>query len=515
MMKIRLSGQSPASYRGPLLVVGTMENPRLDQGVLAELDRASKGWVKRLLASGDFRGKSGEIMVQRTMGALASGRLMLVGLGKKEQFKLEGWRAAVSRAAQACRGLRVEGFAVSLPEPPQPGLGKEAMTVAAVEGALLGLYRFTGYKKELPDEQDPKEMVLLPGGRTGDRLAKAVQEAALVCEAVYWVRDLVSQPSNHLTPGRLAEQATLMAKSVGLQCAVLQEDELRSLNMGGLLGVASGSQEPPRLIVLEHGKGFKASPTVALVGKGITFDSGGISLKPAEKMDQMKDDMAGGAVVLGVMQAAARLKLPVHLVGVIPATENMPSGSAYKPGDVLTTMSGKSIEVTNTDAEGRVILADALTYALRFKPELIIDLATLTGACIVALGDQIAGLMGTHPKAMERLREASELTGEDVWPLPLKEEYDELIKSDVADVKNSGGREAGAIQGGLFLKKFVGETPWLHLDIAGPVWTDKDRSYRPKGATGFGVRLLVEFLKNYRDRPSAIRDGRSGRRKGQ
>ncbi len=498
MMKIRISGQSPGSYRGPVLVVGTAENPRPDKGVLWDLDRASKGWIRRLLALGDFKGKPGEILVQRTMGALAPGRLMLVGLGKTEKLTLEHWRAAVSKAAQACRTLSVEEFGVSLQDPPNLELGKEAMAAAAVEGALLGLYRFKGYKKEASEDTDPGQMVLLPGGRPGGRMARVVEEAVSVCEAVYWVRDLVSQPSNHLTPRDLAQQAALMAKSEGVHCTVLEEDQLRSLNMGGILGVASGSQEPPRLIVLEYGKGFKASPTLALVGKGITFDSGGISLKPAEKMDQMKDDMAGGAVVLGVLKAVAKLKLPLHLVGVIPATENMPSGSAYKPGDVLTSFSGKSIEVSNTDAEGRVILADALSYSLRYKPDLIIDLATLTGACIVALGDQIAGLMGTHQEAMEKLRKASEITGEDVWPLPLKEEYEELIKSDVADVKNAGGREAGAIQGALFLRKFVGETPWIHLDIAGPVWTDKDRPYRPKGATGFGVRLLVEFLKNYR-----------------
>ncbi|MEJ5375506.1 MAG: leucyl aminopeptidase [bacterium] len=498
MMKIRISGQSPGSYRGPVLVVATAENPRPDKGVLWDLDRASKGWIRRLLALGDFKGKPGEILVQRTMGALAPGRLMLVGLGKMEKLTLEDWRAGVSKAAQACRSLSVEEFGVSLQDPPNLQLGKEAMASAAVEGALLGLYRFKGYKKEASEDTDPRQMVLLAGGRPGGRMARVVEEAVSVCEAVYWVRDLVSQPSNHLTPRGLAEQAALMAKSEGVHCTVLEEDQLRSMNMGGILGVASGSKEPPRLIVLEYGKGFKASPTLALVGKGITFDSGGISLKPAEKMDQMKDDMAGGAVVLGVLKAVAKLKLPLHLVGVIPATENMPSGSAYKPGDVLTTFSGKSIEVSNTDAEGRVILADALSYALRYKPDLIIDLATLTGACIVALGDQIAGLMGTHQEAMEQLRKASEITGEDIWPLPLKEEYEELIKSDVADVKNSGGREAGAIQGALFLKKFVGETPWIHLDIAGPVWTDKDRPYRPKGATGFGVRLLVEFLKNYR-----------------
>jgi leucyl aminopeptidase len=496
-MIVRVSGQKAASYRGPVLAVGVAEDTRVDQGVLSELDRASGGWVKRLLASGDFKGKAGEVLIQRTMGALPSGRLLLVGLGKKEKFRMDAWRAAASKVAQSCRSIGVEGFAMSIQAPPGLDAGKELLASAAAEGALLGLHRFAGYKKDAPREPDPKEMVLLAGGRPGSRMAKAVEEAVVTCEAVCWVRDLVSQPSNRLTPKDLAEQALLMARSAGLSCRVLEEEELRSLGMGGILGVASGSQQPPRLIVVEYGLRGKGFPTLALVGKGITFDSGGISLKPAEKMDQMKDDMAGGAVVLGTLQAAARLKLPVHLVGVVPATENLPSGSAYKPGDVLTTMSGQSIEVTNTDAEGRVILADALTYALGFKPRLIIDLATLTGACIVALGDQIAGVMGTDKGALDELRKASEITGEDIWPLPLKEEYEELIKSDVADVKNSGGREAGAIQGGLFLKKFVGDTPWIHLDIAGPVWSDKDRPYRPKGATGFGVRLLVEFLKGW------------------
>jgi leucyl aminopeptidase len=237
---------------------------------------------------------------------------------------------------------------------------------------------------------------------------------------------------------------------------------------------------------------------VALVGKGITFDSGGISLKSAEKMDLMKSDMGGGATVLGTIQAAACLDLPLHLVGIVPATENLPSGSAYKPGDVVETLSGQTIEVTNTDAEGRVVLADALTYAHRYKPDLIIDLATLTGACVVALGDRIAGMMGNAPAILDALKHASDLTAETIWPLPLREEYEDYLKSDIADVKNAGVREAGAIQGGLFLKKFVKETPWVHIDMAGPVWTDKERPYQPKGATGFGVRLLIAFLKEYR-----------------
>lgn len=497
-MKVSVSSKRPGSYRGALLAVCTFEVPRADQGILAELDKASGGWVRKLLSGGDFMGKTGEVMIQRTMGALPFGRLLFVGLGKKEKFSIEAWRAAASRVAQASRSIRVQEFALTLELPPGLTMEKEDLVRASIEGAVLGLYRFEGYKKEKPQEPDPAEMILMPGGRVRGRLETIMGQTLSVCEAVKWVRDLVAQPANRLTPRLLAEQAVGMSKSVGLSCRVLDETEMRSLGMEGILGVASGSQEPPRLIVLEHGRGRKELPTVVLVGKGITFDSGGISLKPSEKMDRMKDDMAGGAAVMGTLQAAAKLGLPLHLVGIIPATENLPSGSAYKPGDVLVSMSGQSIEVTNTDAEGRVILADALTYGLRFKPKLIVDLATLTGACVVALGDQIAGVMGTDDRALEELRKASLATGEDIWPLPLKEEYEELIKSEVADVKNSGGREAGAIQGGLFLKKFVGDTPWVHLDIAGPVWTDKDRPYRPKGATGFGVRLLVEFLRSYK-----------------
>ena len=497
-MRIRVSGQALGSYRGPLLAAGLFEGQKLEESPLNELDLASGGWLKRLLAAGDFRGKKDEVLVQRTMGALPFQRLMLVGLGRRERFKVDTWRGALSTVARRCREMRLEEFAVAMNFPEGKGMERETMAWASVEGILLGLYRFKGFKSKEDEElRDPTEAILLVRGRASGKLEKAIREAQIVSEAVCWVRDLVGMPSNKLTPQILADEALKMCKGRGLKCKVLDEKEMRALGMGALLGVASGSKEPPRLIVVEHGKPSRTTPTIALVGKGITFDSGGISLKPAEKMDQMKDDMAGGAAVLGTLRAASELGLPLHLVGIVPATENLPSGSAYKPGDVLTTMSGQTIEVSNTDAEGRLILADAIAFALRYKPKVLIDVATLTGACIVALGDSIAGIMGNDLRLLEKLREAGERTGEEVWPLPLKEEYEELIKSEIADVKNAGGREAGAIQGGLFLKKFVGDTPWVHLDIAGPVWTEKERPYRPKGPTGFGVRLLVEFLRNY------------------
>ncbi len=499
-MRVLCSAQKARAFKGPVLVVGSFQGISSPEGVLKDLDVASKGWISRVMSSGDLRGRLGDVLVQQTHGALPAGRLMLLGLGEPEKFSLDRWRGAVAKAAQACRGLRARQIGLSLELSGPAHIPMSDLGGAATEGALLGLYRFATYKgKRADDDPDPEELVLLSGSpRAKAGVDRSVAEARIIAEAVCWVRDLVSEPSNRLTPTLLAQKAADMARAWGIRYRILDEGDIKALGMGGLLGVASGSKEPPRLILLEYSVKDRKAPKVALVGKGITFDSGGISLKPADKMDLMKYDMAGGAAALGTMQAAARLKLPTNLVAVIPATENLPSGSAYKPGDVLTTMSGQTVEVTNTDAEGRLILADALTHALRYKPDLIIDLATLTGACVIALGDQVAGIMGNDRGVMEELRTAGERSGEEVWPLPLKEEYEEYLKSDIADVKNAGGRDAGAIQGGLFLKRFVKDTPWVHIDIAGPVWTDKDRPYRPKGATGYGVRLLVEFLRGFK-----------------
>jgi leucyl aminopeptidase len=297
-----------------------------------------------------------------------------------------------------------------------------------------------------------------------------------------------------MTPTDLATEAQSCLQGKNIVFSVLSEGKMRELGMNALLGVARGSRQPPKMIVAEYRGGKKTDEPIALVGKGITFDSGGISIKPAEKMELMKTDMAGGAAVIATIRAASELSLPLNLVGIVPATENLPGGNAYKPGDILRSLSGQTIEVVNTDAEGRVILADALTYACRFKPAVIIDLATLTGACIVALGDEVIGMMGTDEELKSKLRDAADITGEKVWELPLGEQYDELIKSDVADYKNSGGRAGGAITAAAFLGKFVGNCKWIHLDIAGPSWAEKSRPYIPKGASGIGVRLLVELL---------------------
>jgi leucyl aminopeptidase len=299
-----------------------------------------------------------------------------------------------------------------------------------------------------------------------------------------------------MTPAVIAEKARELARSFGLRLRVLERKQMEKLGMGALLGVAAGSATPPKFIIVEYRKGGK-KPFIALVGKTITFDSGGISIKPAENMDKMKDDMSGGAAVLGAIRAAASLRLPLNIVGLLPATENMPGGRAYKPGDVLRTLSGQTIEVLNTDAEGRLILSDALAYACRYKPAVIVDIATLTGACGIALGNEAIGMLGTDETFKQKMREAGNRTGERVWELPLWEEYYEQIKSDIADMKNTGGRAGGVITAAALLSKFVQKYPWVHLDIAATAWTDKDRPYTPKGATGVGVRLLTQFLRDY------------------
>jgi leucyl aminopeptidase len=315
---------------------------------------------------------------------------------------------------------------------------------------------------------------------------------------------MVSSPPVDMTPMIIAAKAKELARQFGLKLQVLEKDRMRKLGMGALLGVASGSAQPPKFIIVEYRKGGK-KPFIALVGKTITFDSGGISIKPPENMDRMKDDMSGGAAVLGAIRTAAALKLPLNIVGLLPVTENMPGGRAYKPGDVLRTMSGQTIEVLNTDAEGRLILSDALTYACTYKPAVIVDIATLTGACGIALGQEATGMLGTDDRLKQRLRRAGEKTGERVWELPLWEEYYEQIKSDIADMKNTGGRVGGAITAAALLSKFVRKYPWAHLDIAATAWTDKERPYTPKGATGIGVRLLTQFLRDYAEEKTKMR----------
>jgi leucyl aminopeptidase len=370
------------------------------------------------------------------------------------------------------------------------------------EGAVLASHRSDAWRTRREDERPPVSRTTLLVERTGDLAAarEAAEIGVVLAECQNLSRRLSNEPPNVLTPETLAKEARKVAAEAGLSCRVLDVAEMRRRKMGALLGVGQGSQHPPRLIVLEHKpKRGRTRPTVCLVGKGITFDSGGISIKPAGGMHEMKHDMSGAATVVGALRAAALLDLPLHLVGVLAAAENMPGGEAYRPGDILTTMSGLTVEIQNTDAEGRLVLCDALHYArTTWEPAAIIDLATLTGACVVALGSWTCGLFGNHEGLVDAIRRAGDAAGERAWPMPLLDEHREQMKSPVADLKNvSGSRDAGACTAAAFLSRFVGDLPWAHLDIAGTAYTSKPGPCQPYGATGFGVRLLVQLLQEW------------------
>ena len=465
-------------------------------GIAKRVDKALGGTLSRILNRGDFKPKTGALHLLYPERGVAAERLLFVGLGKRSEFTLNRLRQAMGKAASSLRSAGATSITIASDG---TGLGAEELGQALTEGCLLGLYRFLKYKTR--DENGVNKDILTitvltetSGAVAG--LRKGVKAGAAIAEATIMARDLVSHPSADKTPTMIAAKAKELGRQFGFKVQVLEKSHMRKLGMGGLLGVASGSAEPPKFIIIEYRKGGR-KPFVALVGKTITFDSGGISIKPAENMDKMKDDMSGGAAVLGALRCAAALKLPLNIVGLLPVTENMPSGSAYKPGDVLRTLSGQTIEIMNTDAEGRLILSDALTYACTYKPAAIVDIATLTGACGVALGAEASGMLGTDDRLKERIRQAGEKTGERVWEMPLWDEYYEQIKSDIADMKNTGGRSGGVITAAALLSKFVQKYPWVHLDIAATAWTDKERPYTPKGATGIGVRLLTQFLRDY------------------
>ncbi len=482
-----------------MIVVGFFEGLKAPRGAAEAVDKALSGVLSKIVQSGEFTGKFLKTTLLRTGGKLAAEKVLVVGLGKWDEYNMEKVRQAAGRAATEARELGVKEYATVIFGGGHEGTDIQEACLAMAEGSILALYEYDRFKtkKEDKDKEIKSITIMENNGQKMAKAQKAVQLAQVTNESVYLVRDLVNTPSNELTPTKLGLVAKEVAKKNGLACKVMEPKEIQKLKMGGLLSVAKGSDEPPRFIVLEHGANHKEWDTIVIVGKGITFDSGGISLKPAEKMEEMKGDMAGAGVVLGVLQAVAKLKLPLHVVGLAPATENLPSGHATKPGDIVMALNGKTIEVINTDAEGRVILADALSYAKHFKPKAVIDLATLTGACVVALGHEACGLLGSDQALMDKVKKASEQTGERAWPLPMYEEYAENIKSDLADIKNVGARGAGTITGAMFLKHFTEGYAWAHLDIAGTAFDDKAKPYIPKGGTGFGVRLLVQFLRNW------------------
>ena len=495
-MKIFVKKGMLADTKSQAIILTLFEDSKKLTGLALEIDKISGGLISELISNGDFEGKPSQISVVYTRGTLPAKRIALVGLGKQKEFNLEKLRTAFASVMRHLRSINVKEAATSINLSLLPGK-KEQVVEAAVEGALLGLYQYTPYKTV--DREDLKEMGelnIVADVKDYSLIESAVKKARIISDAVYFARDLVSAPSNEMTPSIMAQKARDISRRKNVSCKVLDKNKMKEMGMNALLAVASGSNEEPKFIILEYAGGRKKAAPIVLVGKGLTFDSGGISIKPSDKMDEMKMDMSGGAAVMGALMAAADLQIPLNIVALIPSAENLPSGSAFKPGDILKSYSGKTIEVLSTDAEGRLLLADALTYASEFKPEAVIDVATLTGACVIALGNDVSGMLGTDDKLKKEIEKAAGDTGELVWELPLWENYHELIKSDIADYKNAGDRSAGTITAAAFLSKFVGDYPWVHLDIAGPAWTAKDKPYIPKGASGIAVRLLVEFLRN-------------------
>lgn len=464
----------------------------------ALLDRVLGGALRDLLQSKEFEGKAGEVVVFHTHRKIPSKRLILVGLGKKHELGLDQIRQAMGHAVKRVRHTKCSAFTVALPSAVPHGASPIDVGQTMTEGVILGNYQFTMYRSDAPTSKEVTKMtVLVPQKHQLHLLIEGIRRGVATAEATVFVRDLCNHPSNVMTPTRIANEAKTVAKEARVNLKILEQKEMEALGMGALLGVAKGSHEPPKFIILQyHGAKKKEDRPVVLVGKTITFDTGGISLKPAENMEQMKADMTGGAEVLAAMRAAARLKLPLNLISILPAAENMPGGRAMRPGDVVKTLSGKTVEVQNTDAEGRLILSDGLAYATRFKPAALIDIATLTGACVVALGQFAIGMFGTDATLKEAIRKAGFRAGERVWEMPLWEEYFEQLRSDVADMRNIGGRGGGMITAALFLSKFVGDVPWVHLDIASTDWSERERAYIPKGPTGIGTRLLIQFLIN-------------------
>ena len=488
-MEIRFKDIGPESLKTDLLVVPVSER-RLEERSIRALDRRLKGKLQERIHKTKFAGTDGASLLYSTAGVLPASNLLLIGLGKAADIDAETWRRAGARTRREASALGVEeiGFFFS------PERNPEGAAAAIVEGAVMASYQFTKYRSNAKDPLAIKTLTLhKPGLTRSSGMDEAVRTAEHIIGAVFLARDLINEPPSITTARYLGEEAERHCRGRGLSVDVWGKKKIESMKLAGLLAVNRGSQEEPRFITI-HYKPVKPRKKIALIGKGITFDSGGLSLKPSKSMETMKLDMAGGAAVIAAMSRLPALRPAVEVIGYIPTTDNLPGPNAQKPGDVIRYLNGKTIEVLNTDAEGRLILADALALAAKQKPDYMINLATLTGACMVALGTQVAGMFSNHHALAERVMRCAQESGEKLWQLPLVKEYREDIKSSVADIKNIGGGHGGAITAALILQEFVEEIPWAHLDIAGPAYTDRDIATCPKGGTGFGVRTLLRFL---------------------
>ena len=494
-MEIKVVGQDVAQVQIPALIVNLFEGVQQPGGATGAVDRALDGAISQLIQEGEIKGKKGETSLIHTFGKIGPSRVLVAGLGKKESFSQEIVREVMAGACRYLRKLGLERVATIAHGSGVAGMDARASGQAMAEGSILGLYRFKNYLTKSEDgggdlkellivEHDPSKIAELEAGITQGRL---------MAEAANLARDMVNEPANILTPTRMADIAREVAAD-GLDIEVLEQHHMEELGMGALLGVARGSDQPPRMILLKcTGDPDNPSNNLGLIGKGITFDTGGISLKSAGGVEDMKGDMAGGASVIASMRVIGQLRPRINVTGIIAAAENMPGGSAQRPGDIVRSMSGKTIEIINTDAEGRLVLADALCYARQNGITQLVDVATLTGAVVVALGHACSGVMGNNQELIDRVVEAGGSTGERIWQLPMYEDYKEEIKSTVADMKNSGGRAAGSISAAQFLAEFAEDTPWAHLDIAGTYFSSKEKGYLVKGGTGVPTRTLVNL----------------------
>jgi len=494
-METKVIAGEIAQIEADAIVVNLFEGVEQPGGATGAIDKVLDGAITSLINRGEIKGKFEEVSVVHTFGRLPARIVAIVGLGHHDDFDVDKIRRATGHFCRALRKLNCHKIATILHGAGAANIELEASAQAITEGAILGLYDFTKYKR--PEYKNVDEVLIVV--REKEKvpiLEPVVGRGKSIAEATNLARDMGNEPANYMTPSQMAETAKELANKYDLGCRVFDQQDMEAMGMGALLGVAKGSSQPPKLITLTYKGDERSQEALGFLGKGITFDSGGISIKPSEGMGEMKGDMAGAAAVIAALAAIAQLKPRINVTAIVPATENLPSGTALKPGDILKAMNGKTIEVISTDAEGRLILADALSYAVKQGLSPLIDLATLTGACRVALGMSYSGLFGNDRGWVDNVLEAAERTGERMWHMPMPEEYKEQIKSEIADVKNTGNRYGGAITAALFLAEFVDKTPWVHIDIAGPRLSHKESGYIVKGATGVGVRTLVELALN-------------------
>ncbi len=490
-MEFSIKPLTPGRNACGCTVVGVYAGRKLSEAATA-LDRAAKGYLRRLLERGDMEGRLGTTLLLHDVPGVASARVLLVGLGPEDEFGERQFTRAVSAAVGAISGTGTADAELHLAELPAGRRDIEWRMTQAACAARIAVYRFEQMKSK-PAKDAPKlrrVVISVKTQKDAKAAARGLAQGLALAHGVGLARDLGNLPGNVCTPSYLAERARELARHYRMKIQVLERKDMAKLGMNTLLSVAAGSSQPPKLIVLEYRAGPKSGKPVVLVGKGVTFDTGGISLKPAPEMDEMKFDMSGAGSVLGTLKAVAEMKLPVNVVGIIPATENMPGGRATKPGDIVTSMSGQTVEILNTDAEGRLILCDALTYAERYEPAAVIDIATLTGACVIALGHVVSGLFANDDALAREVLAAGESVGDRAWQLPLHEDYQEQLHSNFADFANIGGRPAGAVTAACFLSRFAKKYKWAHLDVAGTAW----KSGKDKGSTGRPVPLLTQFL---------------------